>query len=34
MISGAVWPLLVRLAEDMNAQKRGVVQRWYGEDFA
>lgn len=33
MISGAVWPLLVRLAEDMNAQKRGVVQRWYGEQF-
>lgn len=33
MISGAVWPLLVRLAEDMNAQKRGVVQRWYGESF-
>lgn len=32
MISGAVWPLLVRLAEDMNAQRRGVVQRWYGED--
>lgn len=31
MISGAVWPLLVRLAEDMNAQKRGVVQLWYGE---
>jgi HK97 family phage portal protein len=33
MISGAVWPLLVRLAEDMNAQRRGVVQRWYGEDM-
>ena len=33
MISGAVWPLLVRLAEDMNAQRRGVVQRWYGESF-
>lgn len=33
MISGAVWPLLVRLAEDMNAQKRGVVQRWYGDAF-
>lgn len=33
MISGAVWPLLVRLAEDMNAQKRGVVQRWYGDSF-
>ncbi len=32
MISGAVWPLLVRLAEDMNAARRGVVQRWYGED--
>lgn len=31
MISGAVWPLLVRLAEDMNAARRGVVQRWYGE---
>ncbi len=33
MISGAVWPLLVRLAEDMNAQRRGVVQRWYGDSF-
>jgi HK97 family phage portal protein len=33
MISGAVWPLLVRLAEDMNAARRGVVQRWYGENF-
>lgn len=33
MISGAVWPLLVRLAEDMNAAKRGVVQRWYGDSF-
>jgi HK97 family phage portal protein len=33
MISGAVWPLLVRLAEDMNAKRRGIVQRWYGEDF-
>lgn len=33
MISGAVWPLLVRLAEDMNARKRGIVQRWYGEQF-
>ena len=33
MISGAVWPLLVRLAEDMNAQRRGVVQRWYGESY-
>ncbi len=32
MISGAVWPLLVRLAEDMNAKRRGVVQRWYGEN--
>lgn len=32
MISGAVWPLLVRLAEDMNAARRGVVQRWYGPD--
>lgn len=32
-ISGAVWPLLIRLAEDMNTQRRGVVQRWYGEDF-
>ncbi len=33
MISGAVWPLLVRLAEDMNAQRRGVVQRWYGDSY-
>jgi HK97 family phage portal protein len=33
MISGAVWPLLVRLSEDMNAKRRGVVQRWYGPDF-
>ena len=33
MISGAVWPLLVRLAEDMNAQRRGVVQRWYGTQY-
>lgn len=33
MISGAVWPLLVRLAEDMNAARRGVVQQWYGEDY-
>jgi HK97 family phage portal protein len=33
MISGAVWPLLVRLAEDMNAQKRGIVQRWFGEQY-
>ena len=33
MISGAVWPLLVRLAEDMNAQKRGIVQRWYGAQY-
>lgn len=30
MIAGAVWPLLVHLAEDMNA---GMVKRWYGEDF-
>jgi HK97 family phage portal protein len=33
MISGAVWPLLVRLAEDMNAKRRGVVQHWYGENL-
>jgi sugar phosphate isomerase/epimerase len=33
LINGAVWPLLVRLAEDMNAQKRGVVQRWFGEQY-
>ena len=33
MISGAVWPLLVRLSEDMNAARRGVVQQWYGESF-
>ena len=33
MISGAVWPLLVRLSEDMNAKRRGVVQRWYGEQY-
>src|SRR6185369_2176536 len=32
MIAGAVWPLLVRLAEDMNAKRRGVVQQWYGEN--
>lgn len=31
MISGAVWPLLVRLSEDMNTARRGVVQRWYGD---
>jgi len=30
MIAGAVWPLLVRLHEDMNA---GVVKRWYGEQY-
>lgn len=30
MIAGAVWPLLVHLAEDMNA---GIVKRWYGENF-
>lgn len=30
MIAGAVWPLLVRLAEDMNA---GVVRRWWGEQY-
>ena len=30
MIAGAVWPLLVHLAEDMNA---GMVKRWYGENF-
>lgn len=30
MIAGAVWPLLVALAEDMNA---GVVRRFYGEQF-
>lgn len=30
MIAGAVWPLLVRLAEDMNAQQ---VRRLYGEQY-
>ncbi len=30
MIAGAVWPLLVRLHEDLNA---GVVRRWYGEQY-
>lgn len=30
MIAGAVWPLLVRLSEDMNA---GVVRRWWGEQY-
>jgi HK97 family phage portal protein len=31
LINGAVWPLLVRLSEDMNAKRLGVVQRWYGD---
>ncbi len=31
LINGAVWPLLVRLSEDMNAKRIGVVQRWYGD---
>lgn len=30
MIAGAVWPLLVRLAEDMNAQ---TIRRWWGAQF-
>ena len=30
MIAGAVWPLAVRLSEDLNIS---VVPRWYGEDF-
>src|SRR5262245_2393130 len=30
MIAGAVWPVLVRLAEDLNAQ---TVKRWWGEDI-
>ncbi len=30
MIAGAVWPLLVRLAEDMNAQ---TVPRWWGAQY-
>lgn len=30
MIAGAVWPLLVRLHEDLNA---GVVKRWWGEQY-
>jgi len=33
LVSGAVWPLLVRLAEDMNAKRRGVVQRWFGDQY-
>src|SRR5512138_3788167 len=32
MISGAVWPLLVRLSEDMNAGV-GIVKRWYGDQY-
>lgn len=32
MIAGAVWPLAVRLSEDMNAQG-GVVKRWWGEQY-
>lgn len=32
MIAGAVWPLLVRLAEDMNVQG-GIVKRWFGEQY-
>lgn len=30
MIAGAVWPLLVRLAEDMNAQ---TIRRWWGAQY-
>ncbi|HEX6293428.1 MAG TPA: phage portal protein [Herpetosiphonaceae bacterium] len=30
MIAGAVWPLLVRLAEDINAQ---TMPRWWGEQY-
>ncbi len=30
MIAGAVWPLAVRLAEDLNIS---VVPRWYGEQY-
>lgn len=30
MIAGAVWPLLVRLSEDMNAQ---TVPRWWGAQY-
>ena len=30
MIAGAVWPLLVRLSEDMNAQ---TIRRWWGAQF-
>lgn len=30
MIAGAVWPLLVQLAEDMNA---GAVKRFYGDQY-
>ena len=33
LINGAVWPLLVRLSEDMNARRIGVVQQWYGDSF-
>lgn len=32
MIRGAVWPLLVRLQEDMNVQG-GIVKRWLGEQY-